>query len=101
MSITQAYAHKVAQMPKLQHAAVRVGLWIAVVAEKTGGFPVNVHHTNMMNGYNKDGVTVPGICFRPPTVRQSLAALQEAGILTVVDIESRYAHPMKSCTLNL
>jgi hypothetical protein len=101
-SISHKYVQKVADMPELQHGAVRVGLWLAAVAERTGGFPVEIFYTHLISGYHKDGIDVPGIAFRPPTVQKSLSALQELGLLTIEDGASTvHGHVSKLCTLNL
>ncbi len=101
-SISHKYVQKVADMPELQHGAVRVGLWLAAVAERTGGFPVEIFYTYLINGYHRDGVDVPGIAFRPPTVKESLNSLKELGLLTMEDgPASTHGHISKRCTLNL
>jgi hypothetical protein len=100
--ICRAFAHKVAAHPTLQHGAVRVGLWLAVVAERTGGFPVDVFYTHLIRGFERDGVTVPGISMRPITITKSFASLTEAGLLSVEDSPLAYkGQPMKRFTLLL
>lgn len=101
-SISHRYVQKVADMPELQHGAVRVGLWLAAVAERTGGFPVQVYKTQWISGFSRDGIVVPGIAFRPPTVHKSLIALQELGLLQVEDgPDGAHGHTTKHYTLLL
>lgn len=102
-SLSAAYVRKVAETPEMQHAAVRVGLWIIALAEKKGGFPVKFFQSHLINGYEDDeGVKMPGIAFRPPTVSKSLSSLEEMGLLTVEDDgERRYNRPIYSYTINL
>lgn len=101
-SISQKYVHKVVEMPQLQHGAVRLGLWLAAVAEKTGGFPVEIFYTHAISGYHKGGVDVPGIAFRPPTVIKSLQALQDEGLLSIEEGKVPHnGHVSKLCTLLL
>ncbi len=100
-SISQKYVQKVLDMPQLQHGAVRVGLWIAGAAERTGGFPVELYYSYLINGFNRNGVVIPGVAFRPPTVQKSLIALQELGLLTIEEGPMVGGHAIKRCTLNL
>ncbi len=102
-AIASKYAEKVANMPRLQHGAVRVGLWLVAVAEKTGGFPVEIFYTNVISGYHKGGVDVPGIAIRPPTITKSIEALQEVGLLSIEESEhaSVNGHLSKFFTLHL
>ncbi len=101
-SISHKYVQKVADMPELQHGAVRVGLWLAAVADRTGGFPVEIFYTHLISGYHRDGIDVPGIAFRPPTVQKSLNSLQELGLLKIEDgPASIHGHIIKRCTLKL
>lgn len=102
-SLSKAFVQKVADMPELQHAAVRVGLWIVALAEEKGGFPVTFFQSHMINGYkDDDGVVMKGIAFRPPTVSKSLEALEEAGLLQVHDEgEKRHGRPIYSYTMDL
>lgn len=119
-SIAQAYVHRVADMPQLQHGAVRVGMWIAALAERQGGFPVHMYYSDIIHGYeapirddegfplrDDDGnlrkVSMPGVAFRPATVMKSIEALEECGLLSVVSdgVRARNAHPRKSFTLHV
>ena len=101
--LSEAFVKKVARMPELQHAAVRIGLWIVALAEEKGGFPVKFFQSHMINGYkDEEGVTMPGIAFRPPTVHKSLEALQDAGLLQVIDRgERRHGRPIYSYSMDL
>lgn len=102
-SIAQAYVHRVADMPQLQHGAVRVGMWIAALAERQGGFPVHMFYSDIIHGYAAPGVSMPGVAFRPATVMKSIEALEECGLLSVVSdgVKARNAHPRKSFTLHV
>lgn len=100
--LAHRYVQTVANMPKLQHGAVRIGLWLTAVAERTGGFPVEIFYTHLISGYHRDGIDVPGISFRPETITKSLKALQDEGLLTMTDGESViHGKTSKLCTLNI
>lgn len=91
-SIAGAYAQAVLKQPKLQHAAVRIGLWIASVADQQGGLPVSTYISALQEGLHTDTVDAPGIAFRTETVRDGIEALVDAGLLTV---QPDPAHPTK------
>ena len=100
--LAHRYVQKVANMPKLQHGAVRVGLWLTAVAERTGGFPVEIFYTHLISGYHRDGIDVPGVAFRPETIMKSLQALQDEGLLTMEEGTSTvHGKTFKLCTLNI
>lgn len=102
-SLSAAYVRKVAEMPHMQHAEVRVGLWIVALAEKKGGFPIKFFQSHMINGYKDDeGVEMQGIAFRPPTVSKSIQALEESGLLTITDDgEKRHGRPIYTYEMDL
>jgi hypothetical protein len=82
-SLSRAFVDRVLQLPKLQHGAVRLGLWLVGAAEQKGGFPVEAHHTNFIFGLHRNGCDVQGIAIRPGTIVKSLDALEQAGLLTI------------------
>lgn len=81
--IASAYAAAVLDKPELQNAAVRIGLWLASIAERQGGFPVEAHASGFRNGIKVNGEEIPGVKYRPETVNKSLDALEEAGLLSI------------------
>jgi hypothetical protein len=82
-SIASAYAQEVIRRPDMQHAAVRIGLWLAGVAEQQGGFPVIANSVDFIRGIHTKHINAEGVCFRPETVSKSLEALQTEGLLEV------------------
>ena len=82
-SIASAYAREVLARPHLQHAAVRLGLWLAACAEQRGGFPVEATIQSIMFGLDQGGVHAPGVGFRHETVTKSIHVLEEEGLLSV------------------
>ncbi len=83
MSEASRYAAVVARNPQLQHAAVRLGLWLVAAAEQQGTWPVEAHQFNFMNGFDRRNVKMSGIHFRAETIKKSIAALEEAGLLAM------------------
>lgn len=84
-SIAAAYVDEVVSRPKLQHAAVRVGLMLAAIAERTGSKTVALCKNNFITGL-EDGsgtVVVPGVQFRYETISASLASLESEGLLKI------------------
>ena len=65
----------------MDNATVRIGAWLIGVAEKVGGFPLNITPTDIRNGLEIDGVRIAGTGSRRETVMQSIAKLEEAGFL--------------------
>lgn len=83
-TFSSSFAQHVLDRPKLQHAAVRVGLWLAAVADRHGGFPVVMNYTNFLHGLDLDnGDSVPGVAIRNETIHKSLDSLIEEGLLKV------------------
>lgn len=82
-SVASAFAREVLRRPHLQHGAVRLGLWIAGVAELQGGFPVAAHVVDFIKGIHNDAVDVEGVSFRNETVTKSIESLQSEGLLSV------------------
>lgn len=82
-SIASAFAQAVLQRPEMQHGAVRLGLWIAAIAEQQGGFPVKMNMTTVREGIRTGIINAPGVSFRPETIKQSIASLEELGLLRV------------------
>lgn len=83
-SISSAFAQAVLQRPKLSHGAVRVGLWLAAVADCQQVDTVEAVNNDLIQGIDTEAVTAPGISFRPETVRSAIESLQAAGLLQVV-----------------
>ena len=88
-SMSRAYVATVTNHPDLQHAAVRIGLWLVSAAEQQGGFPVELHSSAFFKGFDNGKVHVPGVNFRPATIRNSLASLVDAGMLHIEDGTAR------------
>ncbi len=86
--IASAFAAAVARNPELQHAAVRVGLWLVAAAEQQGEWPVDAHPFHFIRGLKRGKVNMHGIQFRAETVKSSIASLQAAGLLRVDDGET-------------
>lgn len=101
-SMSRAFVDAVIARPKLQHAAVRVGLWLTGAAEQQGGWPVEAHIANFLHGIKRTNLTIPGIRFRPETVKKSISALEEAGLLSVEEGTTELGgHVSKLFTLHL
>ena len=89
-SIASAYAQAVLQHPELPHAAVRLGLWLAAVAEQQGGFPVTIAPSKILSkGIENRKVLAPPIQFRYETVIKSIDTLRDAGLLRAEQNDER------------
>ena len=63
---------------------------------------MEIFYSHVISGYSHDGVEIPGIAIRPPTITKSFQSLKEAGLLTIEDSEFEHnGHFKKRCTLNL
>lgn len=100
-SIASAFAQEVVRRPHLQHAAVRLGLWLAAAAEQQGGFPVEVFQVEFKDGLHNDKIDAPGVNFRLETIAKSIEALKEEGLLTVEVEQRRGRHVPKLYTLRV
>lgn len=94
------YAEVILDHPRLQHGAVRVGLWLVGVAQRLGGFPVEAHLANFIHGMPDIGVQ--GVQYRAETVIKGLESLEAEGLLTVEPGHTRKGGvDSKLYTLNL
>jgi hypothetical protein len=100
--LSRAFVQKVAEMPGLQHGSVRIALWLTAVAERTGGFPVEMYNSDIIRGYNRNGVKVEGMAIRMATVIDSIARLKAIGLLSVEEGSMMsYGHHSKKFTINV
>ena len=79
-TIASAFCKRVAES-RLDNATVRIGAWFIGAAEKTGGFPLPINATAIRDGFVRDGVAVAGTGSRRETILQSIANLENEGLL--------------------
>lgn len=100
-TISSAFAQEVIKRPQLQHAAVRLGLWIAAVAEQQGGFPVTCFLRNFKEGLHTDLIDADGVSFRDRTITASLESLEAEGLLQIGTLHVGGRHAPKQFTLTV
>lgn len=105
VNLSERFIQRVADNPQLQHAAVRVGLWLVAVAERINSDSIELYYTHFLTGYKSskvNGVSVKGVNFRPQTVANALQALIELGIISIEGgDEMRNGVNIKRITLHL
>lgn len=76
-SIAERFCEMVANDPSMPHAAARLGAWLIGSAQQTGGFPLELTVHQITKGFERGGVTIPGMGGRYETIRDSVKALEE------------------------
>lgn len=86
MNAQQAAEHisvLAAERTDLPNTALRIAAWIAGVAIKTKGFPVDVTLRDIQIGFDRDGVLVAGTGCHHSTIGTTLDLLEAEGIIKV------------------
>lgn len=84
-SVAAEFAQCVLRRPKMQHAACRVGVWLAGIADLTSSRSVEAFAIDIQKGWERNGVRVAGVSFRHETVKKSIEYLVSEGLLSVTD----------------
>lgn len=105
VELSSRFVQRISELPHLQHATVRVGVWLLAVADKTGSESVELFYTHFLTGYKgigaHEGVSIKGINFRPPTVNKALQSLVDEGVLSIKEGSTmRNGYPSKVITLH-
>lgn len=82
-TLASSFCSFVADHPKLSNAHARFGMWLIGVAEKLGGFPVEVSYSEVRGGFMRGDIKIEGTGSRIETTKAATEALVEAGILEV------------------
>lgn len=82
-SVAAQFSQEVLKRPKMQHAACRVGIWLAGIADLTSSRSVEAFAIDIQRGWSRDGVSVEGVSFRHETVKKSIEYLVDEGLLSV------------------
>ncbi len=91
--VSAVFAQQVLRFPELQHGAVRVGLWMAAIADLRQSTEIDFFISHIMSGYDDGAIAVRGIAIQPITARKSIESLVKYGLITVdVGKKTRVGH---------
>ena len=79
---TDGFFETILKRPDLSNATARIAAWMIGAAAQAGGFPLKLSLRQIAEGFEHDGVRVPGTGSRLETIQASLAWLEEHGYLT-------------------
>jgi hypothetical protein len=88
-TLASSFCRLVAENSKLNSAHARFGMWLIGVAEKLGGWPVEVSYSEVRAGFTRDGIEIEGTGSRIETTKAAAEALEALGVLQVE--EGKYA----------
>lgn len=83
LSAAQRLCAATTTIKSMPSPAVRIAAWLIGVAQKQGGFPVQVSYRQIQAGFERDGVQVQGTGCHNATIRESLQWLSDNGLVTM------------------